>query len=85
LIPPLLQLLKIPNSVSKKNVLPNGLLAKKTLNASLPFKTARRNVALNPHAGPYVFQEKEAKLLLTLPSALKPMDALEWFLLSNHV
>ena len=57
--------------VYKKNALMSGLLAKKTPNASLLSKTAKRSAELAVHAGPSAFQQKEAKLQSTLQNVLK--------------
>jgi hypothetical protein len=58
------------NNAFKKNAPTNGLLAKKTLNASQPFKTVKRNAELSNRAGNSVFPLKEVKLPLMLPNAL---------------
>jgi len=51
----------IPFLASNSTALTNGLPVKKTLNASLLFKTARRNVEQVNHAGLFAFQEKVVK------------------------
>jgi hypothetical protein len=68
-------LLLILNSAFKKNAPTNGLLAKKTLNASQLFKTVKKNVELSNRAGNSVFQPREVKLPLMLLSALLPITA----------
>ena len=58
------------NSAFKKSVQTNGLPVKKTLNASQPFKTVKRNVELSNHAGNSAFLPKEVKLPLMLLNVL---------------
>jgi len=71
--PPLLLL--ILRNASKRNALTNGLLARKTLNAFLPFKTAKRSVEPRPLAGVYALPPTEVRLPSMLLNALKLMDA----------
>jgi hypothetical protein len=65
----------ILNSAFKKNAPTNGLLAKKTLNASQLFKTAKRNAGLSNHAGNFASQLREVKLPLMLLNVLLPTTA----------
>ncbi len=78
------KLLLILNNALRKSVLTNGLHAKKTQNVSQLFKTVKKNVEQNPHAGLYAFQLKEVKLLLMLPNALNQMDVLVPFHKLSH-
>ena len=71
---PLLSLIQSP--ALRRNAPINTLLARKTLNAFLPSKTAIRSVEANNHVGLFVYQEKEAKPQSTLPNALLPTDAM---------
>jgi hypothetical protein len=63
----------------------NGLIAKKTLNASQPFKTVKRSVEQKLHAGLYAYHQKEVKLQLMSPNAPKQMDVLDQFLKSHSM
>ena len=59
------------NNALNKNVQTNGLPVKKTLNVSQLFKIVKLNADQRFHAGLYAFPEKEVKLLLMSPNALK--------------
>ena len=69
-----------PNNALRRNVPPNGLLAKRTPNASPLFRTAKRSVELKLHAGLSASHPRAAKQQSMSPSAPMPINALAKFL-----
>jgi hypothetical protein len=65
----------ILSNALKRNAPLNGLLAKKTLNASLLSKIVRLNADQRFHVGLFASLEKEVKLPLMLPNVPKPTTA----------
>ena len=64
---------QILNNALKRNAQTSGPNA--TPNAKMLLRSAKRNAVERSHAGLFVFQAREAKQQLTLPSALKPTTA----------
>ena len=64
--------LLILNNALNRNVLTNGQTVKKIQNVAQPFKIVKPSVDQRFHAGLSAYPEKEAKLPLMLPNALKP-------------